>query len=74
MCLNGKKHNNLFFPHFYFAGVGCGEAGAYIFLCLLPFNSNFEYFEIKSLVPRNSNLRDSTVVARNCIHLQNAQN
>ena len=27
----------------------------------LPYNSNFRYFEIKSLVPRTSNLQDFTV-------------
>ena len=33
----------------------------YILLCLIPYNSNFQYFEIKPLVPRTSNLRDSTI-------------
>ena len=35
--------------------------GGYIYLCLSPYNSNFQYFEIKSLGPRTSNLQDSTV-------------
>ena len=35
--------------------------GAYKFLYLLPYDSNFQYFEIKSLAPWTSNLRDSTV-------------
>ena len=32
-----------------------------IYLCLLPDNSNFQYFEIKSILHRNSNLLDFTV-------------
>ena len=32
-----------------------------MFLCLPPYNLNFKYFEIKSLVPRTLNLRDLTV-------------
>ena len=48
ICLIGKKRaNNLF--------------GGYIYLCFPPFHSNFRYFEIKFLVPRTSNFRDSTV-------------
>ena len=34
---------------------------------LPPYNSNFQYFEIKSLVPRTSDLRDSTVYRFECI-------
>ena len=36
--------------------------GGCIFLCLPPFNSNFPYFKRKFLVPRTSNLPDSTVI------------
>ena len=36
--------------------------GGGLFVCLPPYNSNFRYFEIKSLVLRTSNLIDSTVV------------
>ena len=43
-----KTDNNSFF-------------GGYIFLCLPPYNSNFRYFEIKSVVPRTSNFQDSSV-------------
>ena len=32
-----------------------------MFACLPPYNSNFRYFEIKSLVPRTLNLPDSIV-------------
>ena len=35
--------------------------GSYIFLCLPPYNSNLQFFEIKPLVPRTLNLRDLTV-------------
>ena len=35
--------------------------GGGVFLCLPPYNSNFQYFEIKSLVPRTSNLQESAV-------------
>ena len=34
----------------------------YIYLCLPAYNSNFIYFEIKSLYPLSSNLGNSTVV------------
>ena len=44
----GKTDNNCF--------------GGYIYLCLPPYNTNFLYFEIKSLVPCASILGDSTVV------------
>ena len=37
--------------------------GGYIFLCQPPYNSNFQFFEIKLLVLRTSNSRDSTVHA-----------
>ena len=33
----------------------------YIYSCLPPYNSNFRYFQINSLVTRTSSLRDSTV-------------
>ena len=56
MCLIDKTDKNIFF--FFFGGGG----GGYIFLCLLPYNSNFQYSEIKSVVPRISNLRNSTVI------------
>ena len=39
-----------------------------IFLCLPPYNSNFRYFETKSLVPRTSNLRDSTIFSDVIFH------
>ena len=39
-----------------------GRGGIYFLLCLPPYNSDFQYFEIKPLVPRTSNLRDSTVI------------
>ena len=32
------------------------------FNCLPPYHSNFRYFEIKSLVSRTTNLRDSSVL------------
>ena len=35
----------------------CVGGGGVLFLCLPPYNSNFQYFEIKSLVPRTSDLR-----------------
>ena len=35
----------------------CG--GGHLFLYLSPYNSNFRYFEIKSLVPRTLNLQGS---------------
>ena len=50
ICLKGAKLIIIIL-----GGVG---GGVYIFLCLLPYNSNFPYFEIKSLVPRTSNLQD----------------
>ena len=40
----------------------------FIHLCLPPYNSNLRYFEIKPLVPRTSNLRDSTVVLKVSYH------
>ena len=46
-----KTNNNLF----------GGGGGGGIFFCLLPpFDLHFGFFKIKSLVPRTSNLRDST--------------
>ena len=33
-------------------------------VCLPPFNLSFLFFEIKPLVPRTSNLRDSTVLIK----------
>ena len=46
-----------------------GEKNTYIIIfrvvyliCLPPFNSNFRYFEIKSLVPRISNFRDPVTI------------
>ena len=35
--------------------------GINTFLCLLPYNSNFRYFETKPLVRKTLNLRDSAV-------------
>ena len=37
-----------------------------MFLSLLPYNSNFPYFEIKSLVHSTSNLGDSTYATCEC--------
>ena len=51
-CLIGKKLLIIIF-------------GGYIFLYLPPFNSNFGYSEIKSLVPRTLNLREWTVAYEN---------
>ena len=39
--------------------------GGVIFLCLPPYNMNFRYFDIKSLVPRALNSQDSTVFSYN---------
>ena len=39
--------------------------GGYIFLCLPPYYSYFQYFEIKPLVPRTLNFRNLTVVKYN---------
>ena len=51
-CLKGKKLIIIFLE---------GGGGGGIFFCLLPpFDLHFGFFKIKSLVPRTSNLRDST--------------
>ena len=33
-----------------------------MFLCLPPYNLNFRYFEIKSIVPRTLTLQDSSIL------------
>ena len=52
--LDRKKTDNLFF-------------GIIIFLSLPPYNSNFQCFEIKSLVHRISKLRESTVFSNRLV-------
>ena len=51
--LIGEKTDN---NHF---GVGGG-----LYILILPYNSNFRYFEIKSLVPRTSFFQDSNVILK----------
>ena len=51
-----KNDNYLFFSFFFLGG---GER--YICLCISPYNSNFRYFETKSLLSMTSNLQVSTV-------------
>ena len=50
------RGKSVFFFFFFFLG-----GGGYIFLCIPPCSLNFRYFGVKSTVPMNSNLRDSTV-------------
>ena len=51
ICLIGKKLRIISF-------------GDYTYLCLPPYNSNIQCFEIQSPFPRTLNLRDSTVYAK----------
>ena len=44
-----------------FRGGGGGGGGIYSYF-LPPYNSNFQYLEIKSLVPRILNLQDSAML------------
>ena len=53
--LIGEITDNNHFFYFLFFFWGGGGGGVYIFLCLPPYNSNFRYFEKKSLVPRTLN-------------------